>query len=207
MAQKEKSKKEASGEKTSNSDKSNTPIWVALISGLVSITLAILAFQPLVTYFNNQWNATPTSIASPTTSTPIFTETPTEIITITTTDTPVSIIVPSDTPSISSPQVSGTMNPQIIYNYSTGSAPLTVSYNAQSSFVSYPDGRIEDCSFKNVCFFQWDVRQSDGSIIFGPVQGNGIFSHTFQKKGEYTVVVYVCRGDVCNFTGANVLVR
>lgn len=191
----------------SSSDK-NATLWVAVISGIVSITLAIIAFPPLVTYINSKWNAT--QIPQPTftpfvsaSETPSYVSTNTPEHTLTFTASPIAI----DTPTATSESTGGTMNAQITYNYSAGNAPLHVTFNAHSSYVSYPDGTKEECKFTNVCTYQWDVREKNGSVIFGPVQDKAEFSYTFGKKGEYVVVVYVCRGNTCNYGAANVKVR
>lgn len=95
---------------------------------------------------------------------------------------------------------------QLAYNYASGPAPLTVTFNAKTSYVLYPDGTIENCEFKNVCQYSWDVRK-DGALIHGPELGGSLFSYTFAKKGNYTVVVYVCRGKICHFASAAITVR
>ena len=207
-ATKKKPKRHEEENTTSKTEKNNASIWVAIITGVVSITLGILGFPPLVTYLNAQWNNTPTpqpteAIFLVPSETPVFsiltiaTPQETNIVTPTITTTPTSTFEP----------ISGVMNAQISYNYSTGNAPLNVSFNAHASYVSYPDGQKVECQFENVCTYTWDVRTKEGKTISSPTGGPAEFSYTFSKKGEYMVVVYVCRGDVCNFSAANIVVK
>ena len=113
---------------------------------------------------------------------------------------------PTFTPTSTQPPSPSVMTAQIVSNYSEGKIPLAVTFNASSSFVTYPDGSVETCEFANVCTYTWDVREKNGGTIHGPEVGGGKFSYTFTKKGEYTVVVYVCRGQACNFAAASVIV-
>ena len=187
-------------------EKSNATIWVAIITGIVSITLGILGFPPLITYLNSQLNNTPTP--HPTQPIPpILSETPTTSVIATFQETLTVTPTLTAIPTITLIPTNGSMNAQISYNYSTGNAPLNTSFNAHSSFVSYPDGQKVECKFENVCTYLWDVRTKEGKVISGPTQGSADFSYTFSKKGEYMVVVYVCRGEVCNFSAATIIVK
>lgn len=186
------------GKRNKNKKGLDPTVWVAIVTLIGTIVVALLNYKPIEAWWNARLNATNTpalaveTVESPTSSPPaetlvieptiIFTETPTLIAAI------------------------GKMNAQLVYNYATGNPPLNVTFNAHSSYLSFPDGTIQDCVFKNVCSYTWDVRQGS-TPIYGPETGGGMFSYTFQKSGDYTVVVYVCRGGICNFTAANVNVR
>lgn len=202
-AKKKKTKKETPAP---TAEKSNATIWVAIITGIVSITLGILGFPPLITYINLQLNNTPT----PQPTQPIHlisSETPTTSVIVTPQETITVAPTPTIPPTFTLVPTNGSMNAQISYNYSTGNAPLNVSFNAHSSFINYPDGQKVECQFENVCTYLWDVRTKEGKVISSPTQGPAEFSYTFSKKGEYMVVVYVCRGEVCNFSAATIIVK
>lgn len=209
MSKKDRQHKFNKAEKSASKpepERSNAMIWVAVIGGMVSIVLAVLGFPPLINYLNTKWNSIPTLIPTPALS-PIPSESPTienlPNLIFTETLTPFLTETPS---SVASPNETGVMKAQIVYFYGTGKAPLQGTFKADSSFVSYSDGTSLDCAFKNVCSFTWDVRL-DGKTVYGPIAGESAFSYTFQKRGNYMVVVYVCRGGVCNFSAVNIMVN
>ena len=124
-AKKKKTKKETPAP---TAEKSNATIWVAIITGIVSITLGILGFPPLITYINLQLNNTPT----PQPTQPIHlisSETPTTSVIVTPQETITVAPTPTIPPTFTLVPTNGSMNAQISYNYSTGNAPLNVSFN------------------------------------------------------------------------------
>jgi hypothetical protein len=183
-------------------------VMVAMLGLIGTLLVALLGMPFIQNWWDNQVNA----INTPIPTTEIIQIVPSETLTIvsnftpslTLTDTPFT--PPTLPPTFSPTPAAGVMTAQITYNYSNGKAPLHVTFKAFSSFVTYPDGGVETCEFKNVCAYTWDVRK-DGAVILGPVSGGGEFSYTFSKGGDYTVVVYVCRGEACNFSAASVTVK
>lgn len=181
-------------------------IVVALIGLVGTITVTLLNLQAIQTWWDNRLNATavpvtPTGIVD--TSNPISSETPIEIPVIDPAPLITETSFPSETPTLIS---LATMNAGLVYNYATGKVPLQVTFNAHSSYLSYQDGTIETCDFSNVCSYSWEVRQGS-TPIYGPESGGSVFSYTFGKKGNYTVVVYVCRGAICNFAAASITAK
>lgn len=185
-------------------EKTNAAIWAAVITGIVSLVVGFLGFPPLVKYLDSRWNPTPTLLVVPSPS-ETFTVSPDILPSPTATPT---FVVPSPvTPTLTQPPDSGTMTVQLIPSYLEGKAPFTPTFRAGTSFVTYSDGKVETCEFANVCSYTWDVREKNGKTIFGPESGSGVFSYTFHKKGDYTVLVYVCRGQACSYTAATVTVK
>ena len=96
---------------------------------------------------------------------------------------------------------------QINTNAYEGRAPLRVTFRADASYVTFPDGSVETCKYAHVCSYTWDVREQNGPTIHGPVTGGSEFSYEFSRRGVYMVVVYVCRGQACSFTSVTVTTR
>lgn len=111
-----------------------------------------------------------------------------------------------DVSTVTPQAVTETMTVQLTFSSSAGKAPLMVNFNAKNSYLSRTDGTTLSCIEKNVCSYSWDVRLGSTSI-YGPKLGDSAFSYTFQKKGEYVVVVYVCRGEACNYSAASISVK
>lgn len=185
--------------------------FFTLIGGIIT---AFIASPLLLEYLRQHPLTTPTHIP-----TNIGTGTPFLIETIPAT----TIILPSETP-FQSPTIpstdmlappptltpalsTGAMIAQITTNAYEGRAPLRVTFRADSSHVTFPDGSVETCKYAHVCSYTWDVREQNGPIIHGPVTGGSEFSYEFSKRGVFMVVVYVCRGQACGFTSVTVTTR
>lgn len=175
-------------EKKSKNRKGLDPtVWVAIVTLIGTISVALLSYEPIEAWWNTRLNATatisPPAIEAVESPTLLPSETPTEILTIepslifTETSTP----LPTDTPTATQIATIGEMNAQLVYNYVSRKPPLTVTFNAHSSYLSHSDGTVQDCLFKNVCSYTWDVRQGS-TPIYGPEASGGVFSYTFQKK-------------------------
>lgn len=195
-------------DKNKRRENPNAVIWAAVITGIVTIIGTILGFQPLIDKIDSLLNPTPTISAMPAPS-----ETPTPSRIDSPTETPVLTIAtpaadtPSETPIPTQPQGNGTMIAQITTNAYDGRAPLRVTFRAGSSYVTFSNGQVETCEYAHVCSYTWDVREKNGKTIHGPVTGGSEFSYEFSKKGEFIVVVYVCRGQACNYTSASITTR
>ena len=195
-------------DKNKRRENPNAVIWAAVITGIVTIIVTILGFPPLIAKLDAVWNPTPTISA-----TPASTETPTPSSIVSPTETPGQTIAtppantPTDTVIPTQPQGNGTMIAQINTNAYEGRAPLRVTFRADASYVTFPDGSVETCKYAHVCSYTWDVREQNGPTIHGPVTGGSEFSYEFSRRGVYMVVVYVCRGQACSFTSVTVTTR
>lgn len=195
-------------DKNKRHENPNAVIWAAVITGIVTIIVTILGFPPLVAKLDAVLNPTPTNSATPaSTETPSLshivspTETPGQTIATPPANTPTDTVIPTQ------PQGNGTMIAQITTNAYEGRAPLRVTFRADSSHVTFPDGSVEACKYEHVCSYTWDVREQNGPIIHGPVTGGSEFSYEFSKRGVFMVVVYVCRGQACGFTSVTVTTK
>lgn len=196
--------------KKKNPPENTNAIWAAVITGIVTIIVTILGLPPLIEKIDSLLNPTATPA-----STPPPTETPTSVPAppFLETATQPAIIAFTDTPAIPAPPTltpipaNGVMIAQIKSNYLDGKAPFRATFRAGSSYLTFQDGSVQACEFANVCSYTWDVREQNGPTIHGPVTGGSEFSYEFTKKGVFMVVVYVCRGQACNFTSVSVTAR
>ncbi len=173
-------------------------VWVAAIGGMVTIIVALFNFPPFVAYFTPHPTLTLsptftlTSIFSPTplssdTLTPVATNTFAPSVSPALTDTPTPIIIPTDTPRSSIILVS------LVADSRSGKSPLTVRFDARSSYLLTPDGIKHPCQ-TGACHYTWSAN------LIGQVSGRpdtdsgGTFRHTFSDKGTYIVTVQVCWG-------------
>lgn len=188
-------------------EKKDTAIAVAIIGLIGTIIVGFMSFSPLVNWLNAKLTPSPTPSAVGTIPPPVL-DTPTEIPTISTilnsTDTPITFTNTPATPTLESQNEFMTV--LLTASANEGRAPLTVNFNARNSFITFSDHSTSTCINQNVCSFGWDVRL-DGITITGMIQGEGVFSYRFEKRGDYLVVVNVCRGDTCNYSAASVKVK
>ncbi|GMV33574.1 MAG: hypothetical protein DCC59_00540 [Chloroflexi bacterium] len=187
-------------------------VMAAIITLIGTLVTLLVTYEPIKNWWNTRLNSTPTlipTVSATDASLVVPSETParesnftpTPGITETIAPSPAIISTFTDVPDI------GVMTAQIASNYYDGRAPFTATFRAGTSFVIYPDGRVETCEFAHVCSYTWDVREKNGSTIYGPEAGGKEFAYNFTKRGEFIVVVYVCRGQACSFTAANVTAR
>lgn len=174
-------------------------VWVAAIGGMVTIIVALFNFPPFVAYFTPH----PTLTLSPTfTLTSIFSPTPLSSDTLTPvaantfapsaspslTDTPTPIIIlPTETPPTS----------RILVGLSadsvSGKSPLTVKFDARSSYLLTPDGERHPCQ-TGACHYTWKAYLRGQQAGRSDTDSGGTFHHTFRDKGSYIVTVQVCWG-------------
>lgn len=190
-------------------------ITVSILACIATVLGTILAFPPVVKYFQD--TPTPTMIPSPTSTflptllpsetpdmaaTPFFipnTETPTLL--------PTSTEFPTSLPSpISSESPAQKMMVRLDANTTSGKAPLQVNMSAQNSFMQLANGITLPCGQLHLCNYVWTVYDG-GKQIGKPVTGDGTFNYIFNRKGEYFVTVFVCRGNVCEDDGTTIEVR
>jgi hypothetical protein len=80
----------------------------------------------------------------------------------------------------------------LLANQTAGRAPLTVKFDARSSYLRAADGTIFECS-KGACRYSWDI-SSNGPKITKPDTSGGTLEFRFEKKGIYSISVYICHG-------------
>lgn len=199
--------------KNTNGDKTRKvepTVWVTVITGIVSIVVALLSFPPIIAYFTPH----PTLTPSPTfTLIPLFSPTPLSSDTLTPfvtdtfapsaspsltntftpsaspslTNTPTLIIIPTDTPPSSRILVS------LFADMVTGKSPLAVRFDARSSYLLTPDGTQHPCQ-TGACHYTWKAYLRGQQPGRPDTDSGGTFHHTFNDKGSYIVTVEVCWG-------------
>ncbi|RIK32287.1 MAG: hypothetical protein DCC56_00325 [Anaerolineae bacterium] len=172
------------------------PIWAAVITGIVTLLVALLNFPPFsklfepiptVTFMPTSTIATDTPISEPT-STPTFILNPTETLPPTSSVTP----IPSSATLTPTGGLSTGMQVKITANQLRGHAPLSVTLNAKDSFVRAPDGNIFECR-RGGCSYIWYV-YLNGEQFIEPQKTNGTLELRLEKRGNYFVSVYICHG-------------
>jgi hypothetical protein len=103
------------------------------------------------------------------------------------TDTPTPIIMPTDTPSSSRIMVS------LVADRVSGKSPLTVKFDARSSYLLTPDGIRHPCQ-TGACHYTWKAYLRGQRPGKPDTDSGGTFDHTFSDKGSYIVTVQVCWG-------------
>lgn len=194
------------GRKTSNRNtnkdkarKVEATVWVAVISGIFTVIVTLLNSPTFVAYFAPKPTLTSlptftlTSIFSPTplssdTLVPFATNTfaPSASPSLTDTPTPI-IILPTETPPTS----------RILVGLSadsvSGKSPLTVKFDARSSYLLTPDGERHPCQ-TGACHYTWKAYLRGQQAGRSDTDSGGTFHHTFRDKGSYIVTVQVCWG-------------
>lgn len=203
-------KAEDSDDATNGKHRIDPSVLVAIITGLVTIIVALLGFPPLIAWLQ----ATPTPTATQL-QTLTFTSTLIIVVTPTSTDTPdisTSITVSAThtlSPPTETPLLPIGMHPRLYADKTSGKAPLTIKLDARDSFLRAPGGEIYGCR-GGACIYTWEV-YAGGQRIGKPVNNStGTFQYTFGKKGLYFITVIVCRGggsSDCNGSGAQIEVR
>ena len=178
-------------------------VWVAIITGITGILIALFSFPPFIALFQREETPIPVAAFS---ETPLFTSSPEALYT----DTPVFTLTETASftplPSLTStstitpiPSETATLPPQPILivkleaNKTSGKAPLPVKLDARASYMTELDGQTYVCR-NGPCYYTWKV-YSNGQQIGKSVTGSGgTFDYKFNKKGIYTITVWVCRG-------------
>jgi hypothetical protein len=180
-------------------------VLITIITVIGTLIGGLIAFPPIVNWWNNRLNPTPNPIFFSTeTFTPSVFETPILTLEFTSTVPSSETITPTFTEMPTALKNSQIMFAQMTASASEGKVPFTVNFNAKSSYVDVQGGDDLFCTFENVCNYTWSVRL-DGNNVYGPTLGGSAFSYTFSSKGSYIIVVNVCRGktqEICNFAFA-----
>ena len=175
-----------------------TPVLIALITAIVSIIVALLGFPPIIRYFTPEPTLTPSPTFTPTSTfspTPLSSDTLTPFATnifapsasLSLTDTPSPIIIPTDTPSSSRISVS------LVADSVSGKSPLSVKFDARSSYLLTPDGERHPCQ-TGACHYTWKVYFQGQQLGRPDTDSGGSFRYTFKDKGMYIVAVQICWG-------------
>lgn len=186
-----------------------TGVVIGLVITAIVAPIALLIANKII---DTTQTATPSTYGTGTlTLPPVEGDTPTmETIPVddpTATSVAAPSLVMTETPTLTPIPLTGVMIAQIKANYLEGKAPLRATFRAGSSYLSFPDGSTETCEYANVCSYTWDVREKNGATIHGPELGGSEFSYEFSRRGEFIVVVYVCRGQACSFTSVSITTR
>jgi hypothetical protein len=185
----------------------SAPIWVAVVTGIVTIVVAIIGL--IGNLFGIWVTIKPTVTPQSFQYTPLS---PTATNVITDTQTPELIsIEPIQTPSeayetATSP--TGIMYVILTANQTSGRAPLTVKLDARTSYLRAPDGTIFECS-KGACSYTWYV-YFNGVQFTEPLETRGNVDFKFDKRGTYFVSVYICHGaenPICASGGTVIVVE
>jgi hypothetical protein len=188
----------------------SVPIWVAVITGFVTIIAALIGLMG--TMIATWADAHPT-VSSLETNSPIITVVVTSDIDPTQLPVPsatlilVPTVTPTDTQVVTTDSSLG-MHVVLTTNRTSGNRPLQVVFDARDSFFIAADGTQFDCG---ACDYHWQIRK-DGQTLFGPSQEPGNFSYTFGAQGTYIVSVYVCRSgsatiENCGGSGVTITVQ
>lgn len=174
------------------------PIWVAVITGVVSLLLAIFAFPPFQKLFDPKPTTTPTvppTLIVAATNSPVPEPTPTPTFTF----TPTEALEPSPT-FTQTPALPIGMQVKLTANQTSGRPPLTVKLDARDSYLRAENGEIFSCR-KGACSYVWYV-YLNGQEFIKPLETRGTFEYTFDKKGTYLISVYICHGAVSPICGS-----
>lgn len=142
--------------------------------------------------------ATETKTSTAPAPTPTNTKTPTKLPTNTLTKIPtrtptqVPTNTPTQTPSPSAPIGTPQMVAFFTSNKSGGKVPLSISYNAENSYLLYGNGAQEFC-YQKGCEYRWTF---GGSVYDFPSTSRMTFRYVF--PGTFKVIVDVCWNNICD---------
>ena len=172
------------------------PLWVAVVTGIVTISVALIGSPLFEKWLEPKPTPSPTFIASVTVPPPTDSFSLTSAETIFPVVTPSLDIIPPTTaaPNLPSPTSGETaeMFVRIAASQTTGKAPFTVKFDARVSYVQAPDGTIYECR-RGACRYSWYVFLN-GQDFDKPDTTDGTLEFRFQNKGTYSISVYICHG-------------
>lgn len=172
------------------------PLWVAVVTGIVTITVALIGSPLFEKWLETKPTPLPTFIASVSASPPTESISPTSTETILPVLTPSLEVIPPATvaPNLPSPTSSeaALMYVSIAASQTTGKAPFTVKFDARGSYVQASDGTIYECS-KGACRYSWYIFLN-GQEFARPDTTRGTLDFRLQNKGIYSISVYICHG-------------
>lgn len=186
-----------------NKRKMNVAVVVALI-GLAGVVITAVLTSPMI---DRLVFSTPVSSFTPTV---YVSETPTLSQAALESETPINASTDTLTPMISASPLPDTvkekMMPIFYGSPLDGKAPMLVNFNARESFVILPDGTSIPCGTTRLCDYTFKVMLND-KVFKEDANTNGLYSYRFEKRGVYTVTVYVCRDETCGGSQVTVNVR
>ncbi len=170
----------------------NATVAVAIIGALSAVIIAIINAPWLLSFLP----PTPTPIVAvtltgPATEVPNPTPTVFEVFTF-----PPPSDVPSQPPSTLSLNEVLWVTVDLTASLTSGKAPFKVKFNADNSTFQLGSGEVISCNATRSCIFTWTIH-SDGKI--DPFQTpDGRMEYPFTVRGNYVVVVTVCRDIRCD---------
>jgi hypothetical protein len=194
------------GKKTTKR-KLSTPVVIALI-GFAGVAITALFTSPLIErllFSTSAPSSTPTiSLTDSVTATqaPVIGET--LIVSPTFTLTPGLEYTATASPSSESP--SEQMNPFLSANLLEGKAPLKINFDARDSFVQFADGSSVACGSTRLCSYTFTVRL-ENQVLCTEDNVDGVFSYKFERRGQHSVSVRVCRAGTCGAIGIIISIR
>lgn len=211
MSEKNNSKPEATGESGPRKSKTDPAVMVAIVSALATIMVTILGLPPLITYIDSRLNPTPTHTLIAPTATGInsLSETPAIIGELTLTPTNTEVFISFTPPALtetSTPTPVGVMKAELFASANTVRQGQHINFNARNSFVTFADGSVYNCVNYRFCSFDWYIYHTESATRTSTTT-EGILSYTFEKRGNYTVTVYVCRSNICGYASTSIVVR
>lgn len=179
------------------------PVLAAIITAIATIIVAVLGSPLLIKMWEIKLTPSPVvstsappasaiteTVTHPSSDTlvPFATNTfaPSASPSLTDTPTPI-IILPTETPPTSRILVS------LSADSVSGKSPLTVKFDARSSYLLTPDGERHPCQ-TGACHYTWKAYLRGQQAGRSDTDSGGTFHHTFRDKGSYIVTVQVCWG-------------
>ena len=191
-------------------------LFLGFITAITPIVVAWLSYQATLP------KPTPIpveTLAPPSTSTPLFTELPATFTEMPfATSDPTITLFPSSTKTMTAtavPTETITLLPQpklivlLQANKTSGKAPLAVKLDARESYLTDYDGQRYVCR-NGTCHYTWKVYANGQQIGKSTTGSGGTFDYRFGKKGNYTVTVWICRGQDerdCGGSGIQIIVN
>lgn len=182
----------------------NITIIVALI-GLSGVIITALLNSPLIErllFPTSVPSSTPTISLTDTATATQPRETPIVSPAFTLTPGLESTITVSPSPEFPSEQ----MNPFLSASLLEGKAPLKVNFDARDSFVQFADGSFVACGSTRLCSYTFTIRLGN-QVLYTEDNIDGAFSYKFERKGQHSVSVRVCRAGTCGAVGIIISIR
>lgn len=173
-------------------------IWVAIITAIGTIAVALISSPLFEKWLEPKPTPSPATLLSTPTILPAATQVNETVLAVPNTST-IEVATPiiatiaapeaTATPTSNAPAV---MHVIVTSNQTTGKAPLVVRFDARGSYVQAPDGTIYECR-KGACRYSWYILLN-GQQFARPDTTGGTLEFKFQKKGIYSISVYICHG-------------
>lgn len=184
----------------------SVPIWVAVITGIVTVSVAIIT---LIGTLAGVWVDARATSAPPVVHTVMPSLSTMEVTPEPPVQAPVfteSVVIPSTGITTTPTSSSGIMYVVLTANQTRGRPPLDVTFDARDSYFVSVDGTRYECG---ACNYTWRIR-TGGVDIYGPEKTDGRLQFIFGSRGSYFVSVYICRSGSdtdCGGSGVEIVVE